>query len=172
MNHSNEIIWSSLENMMEVLLANEDTCGSGLSEFYTLSSFSQHYNNLSNMACCLQTVIHKINSNNNEHTLWAVGAIYNLSFAHNSKTILQHNDACLINLAKASTKRNPDEIPTIDSCKEYAVCALSNLLNTHTIRQHFCELQNGRWAFIIDSLVSTPPPPVPPNPPEPPSIDI
>lgn len=102
---------------METLMFNEETCGIGLSEFYTLSNVNDNFEHLIDMACCLQTVIQKMNSSKPEFALWAVSAIYNLSFSENTKKVLQQMDECLCGLARASVKDNTQQRVEIDSSK-------------------------------------------------------
>lgn len=164
-----DFIWSSIETLLETILCDETNCGLGLTEFYKLSCINENGEYLINMRCCLQNIIQKMNSRNPEHALWAVSAIYNLSFSENGKLVLQNMDECLSSLARASVRENTGELVEIDSCKQYAICALTNLLNTHQIRDHFSTIQNGKWADILDMLTVCPPP-IPPSPPSAPDI--
>ena len=70
-------------------------------------------------------------------------------------------DECLCGLARASVKDNTQKRVEIDSSKQYAMCALTNLLNTHEVRSRFITLQNGKWAYILNSI-TVHPPPIPP----------
>lgn len=164
MSQKSDLLWNSIETLLEATLYNDDTCATGLAEFYTLSNQSDNCNRLIEMACCLQIVISNMRSKNNEKTLWAVSAIYNLSFGEYTKGILSQMDECLIGLAKAASFPNPEELNDRSSCREYALCTLVNLLYTHERRTHFSYLQNGKWAHILDSLTVVPPPPVPSAP--------